>query len=119
MLRKITSTLAAGALLAGLGLATGGTAQAAPADGGGYWARQCDYGRACLELSGLRTTPDGNVWNIVGCGDHGINDHYDHAYAHGNDFWVYYQDGRSDMVTKWVNRPLDPSNVVIGVAVFC
>jgi hypothetical protein len=91
----------------------------AAADGGGYWAQQCDYGRACIVLSGFRSGPGGPVWNVIGCGSHGINDHYDHAIAHGNDFQVTYRDNRWDRVNAWTNRPLDPANVVTEVWVAC
>ncbi|MGQ4434323.1 hypothetical protein [Streptomyces sp. SAS_260] len=91
----------------------------AAADGGGYWAKQCDYGRACLYLSGLRSGPGGPIWNIDGCGWHAVNDHYDAGLTHGNSMTVYYRDNRWDIVDAWTGRSLDPANVVTTVFVSC
>ncbi|WP_406134976.1 hypothetical protein [Streptomyces sp. NBC_01089] len=116
MLRRIVTVLAAGAMLAGFGLAASGTAQAGE---GGYWATQCDYGRACLHLSGLRQGPGGAYWNMIGCGRHPINDYYDAGLAHGNTFIVTYLDNRWDRVDAWTGRGLDASNLVTEVFIPC
>ncbi|MCI3246512.1 MULTISPECIES: hypothetical protein [Streptomyces] len=91
----------------------------ATADDGGYWSFTCEYGRACLFLSGGRTTPNGSVWNVNGCGSHQINDYFDFASAHGNHFIVTYLDNRWDRVDAWTDRLLDPSNLATNVWVFC
>ncbi|MER7210473.1 hypothetical protein [Streptosporangium sp. NPDC000239] len=87
--------------------------------GGGYWARGCDAGRACIELSGGRQGAGGSWWNVDGCGYHTINDHYRRGSAHGNGFDVIYADQRWDRVQPWSSRPLDPGNLVTGVNVLC
>ncbi|MEU7046494.1 hypothetical protein AB0A77_36355 [Streptomyces varsoviensis] len=91
----------------------------AAADGGGYWAQHCDYGRACIELSGSRQGPGGGVWNVNGCGSHQINDYYDYAIAHGNHFIVTYRDDRWDRVEAWSSRTLDPTNLATNIWVYC
>ncbi|MEU7046493.1 hypothetical protein AB0A77_36350 [Streptomyces varsoviensis] len=116
MLRRISTVLAAGALFMGCGLAGSGTAQAAE---GGYWATQCDYGQACIKLSGLREGPGGAYWNMIGCGRHPIYDYYDAGIAHGNTFIVTYRDNRWDRVDAWSGRGLDPTNPVTEVFVIC
>jgi hypothetical protein len=118
MLRKFTTALAAGALLAGIGLAAGSSAQAAPT-AGGYWANSCEAGRACIKLSGGRSGGGGPYWNVDGCGYHTINDHYYYGFAHGNAFDVIYADARWDRVEPWTSRPLDPNNLVTGINVLC
>jgi hypothetical protein len=91
----------------------------ATAVGGGYWGEVCDYGRACLHLSGLRSGPGGPYWNLDGCGEHPINDHYDYAIAQGNPMEVVYRDDRWDYVDAWTGRTLDPTNVVTEAIVLC
>ncbi|MDQ0808300.1 hypothetical protein QFZ63_000014 [Streptomyces sp. B3I7] len=91
----------------------------ASADDGGYWAWQCDYGRACLHLSGVRHAPGGgDWWNANGCGFHQIGDYYDRAVGHGNSFVVYIDD-RWDRVNAWTTRSLDPTNLATNVYVEC
>ncbi|MFE4724290.1 hypothetical protein ACFRLW_49710 [Streptomyces sp. NPDC056728] len=107
----LATTVGAAIVLAG--------SPATAADGGGYWAEQCDYGRACIHLSGLRSGPGGPWWNVIGCGSHGINDHYDFAQASGNDFQVTYRNNTYDRVNAWTFRELDPSNVVTELWVPC
>ncbi|MFF4414238.1 hypothetical protein ACFYY8_17070 [Streptosporangium sp. NPDC001559] len=103
----------------GLALASSSIASHAQAAAGGYWARGCDAGRACIELSGGRQGPGGPWWNVDGCGYHTINDHYRRGSAHGNGFDVIYADGRWDRVQPWSTRPLDPGNLVTSVNVLC
>jgi hypothetical protein len=91
----------------------------ATADAGGYWANQCDYGRACLHLSGRRSGPGGEYWNVNGCGFHQIGDYYDFAIARGNHFIVTYIDNRWDRVEAWTSRELDPANLATNVYVAC
>ncbi|MGQ4434322.1 hypothetical protein [Streptomyces sp. SAS_260] len=91
----------------------------ASADAGGYWAWQCDPGRACLHLSGGRAAPGGPYWNVNGCGPHQIGDYYDFAIARGNHFIVTYIDDRWDRVDAWTSRDLDPANLATNVWVFC
>ncbi|MFE2374020.1 hypothetical protein [Streptomyces sp. NPDC059398] len=91
----------------------------AAADGGGYWSNQCDYGRACITLSGGRSGPGGAIWNVIGCGFHEVNDYYGHAIAHGNTFVVYYRNNKWDRVVAWTDRGLDPTNVATNVWVSC
>ncbi|MFE2374021.1 hypothetical protein [Streptomyces sp. NPDC059398] len=90
----------------------------AAADGGGYWDTGCDYGHACIHLSGMRHLPN-SYWNVNGCGSHGINDYYDGGIASGNTFIVYYRDNTSDTVAAWSGRQLDPNNVITELYVLC
>jgi hypothetical protein len=115
---RITAWAATLATAVGATVALTGS-PASAADGGGYWAEQCDYGRACLHLSGLRSGPGGPYWNLIGCGSHGINDYYDAAIAFGNRFTVTYRNDRWDEVEPWTGRGLDASNLVTNVYVYC
>ena len=92
---------------------------ATAADGGGYWAWGCEYGRVCVHLSGIRSTPSGSWYNLIGCGGHQIGDYYDEVVAYGNPANVHYIDDRWDRVNAWSNRPLDPTNLATNVWVLC
>ncbi|MFJ6016645.1 hypothetical protein [Streptomyces sp. NPDC092952] len=92
---------------------------ASAADGGGFWAPTCEYGRACIKLSQGRSGPGGPYWNVNGCGYHQVRDRYAGATAHGNAFQVVYLDGRWDEVRPWTSRGLDENNLVTVVNVIC
>ncbi|WP_406349252.1 hypothetical protein OHA44_36915 [Streptomyces sp. NBC_00144] len=95
------------------------TGSPAAADGGGYWANQCDYGRACIKLGRGHTTMNGPIWNVIGCGSHQINDYYGEAMAQGNSTEIYYIDNRWDDVAAWSSRPLDENNLATNIWVNC
>jgi hypothetical protein len=82
---------------------------------GGYWAKGCDPGRACIFLAEDYTV----AWNFVGCGYHPVQDFYTAGQAHGNPFNVTYVDGRWDRIEPWTSRGLDFNNLVTRVDVLC